>query len=132
MKGFLYYAALLWLCGSLQPAYAQTVLHHGHRIPTEMRADGCLACHDGSSAKVIVYCTVLCDFSTAHSMFKPYPPLQHYNEFAPTATVRAQGIRLENGRVTCISCHDMQNPAGAHLVGKTNSENICIICHVRK
>jgi predicted CXXCH cytochrome family protein len=113
-------------------AIAEPVAHHGMKVDADSPADRCISCHDGSVAHIVSYCTVKCDFSTAHSLFKTYPPRNRTTEFAAVAAVTAKGIKLQNGQVTCVSCHNLRNPGENHLVVDGTKTDLCRICHIRK
>ena len=132
MKKVLGIMSLLWWLAMPHSLIAENISHHGKSVVIDMRAEGCLSCHDGSMAESVTYCTVQCDFSTSHVIFKKYPPSRKPREFAPLTVVLAKGIRLQNGRITCVSCHDLRNQTAFHLVAGKNQENICMACHIRK
>ena len=125
-------AGIICLLGMTGGAAAAQVDHHGGRVDDNASAEKCLTCHDGSMAKIVSFCTVKCDFKTAHSLFKHYPPRRRAGDFAPASTVKAKGIRLQHRKVTCVSCHNLQNRSAYHLVGTNNEKNICTICHITK
>ena len=110
---------------------AEEVQHHGKTISSDSTSTECLACHDGVSARAVSYCTVKCDFrSSSHAIEKHYPPRRNRDSYAPVADVTAKGVKLLNGKVTCISCHDLKNPAPRHLVVNSVKE-LCQICHFK-
>jgi predicted CXXCH cytochrome family protein len=103
----------------------------------------CLSCHDGVMAPDV--------FSFAHAMKSATPlgtswigsgsltshpigvkyPLANptYN---PEAAVTADGrIKLPNGRVQCISCHDAHNTHRIRgmLVNSNDGSRLCLSCH---
>ena len=111
--------------------FAATTDHHGFTVDAAGNPQLCMSCHDGSTAMSVVYCTVLCDFSTAHSIEKRYPPRGKESDYAPLSDVTAAGIRIVNGRVTCISCHDLINPGKFHLI-RNDRHKLCSLCHIRE
>jgi hypothetical protein len=112
-------------------ARAELVEHHGQQVDAGIPGTECLACHDGTVANVVSSCTVKCDFGSSHPIFKEYPPRGKETEFAPLGKISEDGIRLENGQVTCVSCHNLKNPAAYHLVLPNNGSALCLICHVK-
>jgi predicted CXXCH cytochrome family protein len=122
LLGFLFVAS---------PAFAEKVNHHGNAVETEGTAESCIACHDGSVAGNTAFCTVKCDFSTPHSIRKKYPPSGKEASYAPVGAVKAKGIRIVNGMVTCISCHDLKNRVVDHLI-LDDKGRLCAICHIRE
>ena len=125
---------LLVTLGLLTPAWLQTELieHHGQMIDANSPARGCLSCHDGATAKFVSFCTVRCDFSGAHSLLRRYPPARKAAQYAPTAVIQARGIKLENGQVTCNSCHDLRKSTPNHLVMENTGSRLCLTCHIGK
>ena len=132
MKSIWYLLVIIYCIVTPMCAFAEQVEHHGVMVNADGRARDCINCHDGSRAHIVVYCTVQCDFSTAHSLFKHYPPRKDRGKYASAAAVAAKGIKLLNGKITCISCHDLRNPDKDHLVGSNSKKNLCLICHITK
>lgn len=114
---------------SPQKSLAKKIEHHGFSVNAEGSTLDCLSCHDGSAAGSIRSCSVKCDFSSSHSILKPYPPAQSRGSYAPLAEVKRRGIRIRGGKVTCISCHNLNNPASGHLV--IESAKLCQACHLK-
>lgn len=104
----------------------------------------CLGCHDGTLATSTV--------GSAHALLAglregfevpegyvwrdhpigiPYPIAPH--EYRPSVFVEKQRIRLPEGRVECISCHDPHNQAGHdHLLWVSNRKSaLCLSCHLK-
>jgi len=130
MKPILYF--LVIACCILSPlcAFAEQIAHHGVTADADAAANECISCHDGSLSHIVAFCRVLCDFSTPHSILKRYPPPGKQREYASAATVASKGIKLQNGLVTCISCHNLRNPAKNHLVVDNTNSKLCLICHL--
>lgn len=113
----------------LRPADAEPIDHHGLAVQDDSRVD-CLGCHDGSLGKAVEVCSVGCGFKTSHTVLTEYPPRGRARDYAPVAALAAKGIRLVNGKITCISCHDLRKP-GKHLVMDNTGSRLCLACHVR-
>jgi len=64
-------------------------------------------------------------------MMKRYPPRGKEAQYAPTTVIQARGIKLENGHVTCNSCHDLRNASLNHLVMENTGSKLCLTCHLR-
>jgi len=111
-------------------ARAEMVSHHTATVEANGRADECISCHDGKTAKHVSFCTVKCDYSSSHAVLKKYPPAGKADKFAPAAVLQAKGIQLENGKVTCISCHDLRKTGRNHLVMDNKQSRLCFACHV--
>lgn len=112
-------------------ARAELVEHHGQRVDPADAGAGCIACHDGTVAKAVSSCTVKCDFRSPHAILKEYPPRGREAQFVPLQTLAGKGIRLVNGQVTCVSCHDLRNQASRHLVVPNDGSALCLSCHVK-
>lgn len=137
MKAIKSCSYLLAFCAWMGPLtadtnlYAQEVPHHDFVVDNNDPGE-CLSCHDGAVASNIFPCTENCllDRSASHSVFKKYPPAGRETEFAPLAQLEANGIRLTNGEVTCISCHNLTNQRPLHLVME-DQRQLCVTCHIR-
>ncbi len=115
------------------PVLAQEVPHHGHMVEMSDPED-CLACHDGAMAGNVIPCPEInCTLNSqhSHSVFREYPPVGKEADFNPAHKVKAAGIRLKDGQVTCISCHDLANQDRYHLVMENGRSRLCRTCHIR-
>jgi hypothetical protein len=117
---------------SVPPLQAAQIDHHGVKADPDGPATSCLACHDGTVGRNVTYCTVQCDYRSSHSLHREYPPKRKgknrkIDQYASLEELAAKGIRLEDGKETCISCHDLRNPAPKQLIA---GKNLCRICHV--
>jgi len=108
--------------------YAEQILHHGLMVDSEGSANDCLSCHDSALAGGVTSCTVKCNVMSSHSILTDYPPAINRKLYASVDAVRAQGVKIVNGKVTCISCHNLINPGKFHLA--VEHPGICIICHI--
>lgn len=106
------------------------VSHHGLMVAVDAAAGSCLACHDGRLARGRNVCLEKCSFSTAHSILKRYPPPGKERYYAPLESLASRGIQLEDGKVSCISCHDLSNPGKDHLVMENRQSRLCLSCHL--
>ena len=101
----------------------------------------CLSCHNGSVASSTI--------GAAHAMFRDpndrigggfdirdhpigvvYPV--RAEGYRPRAAVESDGrVKLSNGRVECISCHDHHEEEGnPHLLVMPNKRSaLCLVCH---
>jgi predicted CXXCH cytochrome family protein len=111
-------------------ARAEMVSHHTATVEANCLADVCISCHDGKTAKYVSFCTVKCDYSSSHVVLKKYPPAGKAAGYAPVAALQAKGIKLEDGKVTCISCHDLRKTDRYHLVMDNTQSRLCFVCHV--
>lgn len=88
----------------------------------------CMSCHDRTSAKPVYICTGdMCLYSRNHSLMREYPPFGQERDYASIAEIEAAGCVLENGRTTCLSCHDLTKPPPARTI--KDGHQLCFICH---
>lgn len=113
---------------------AAVVVSGGVSNPYHMEAAGiltaqeCLDCHNGMVGIEIRICTgTECLYSKSHSLMRRYPPPGKERQYAPLSTIKAAGCLLEDGKVTCLSCHDLTKPAN-HLIRE--GDELCRICHL--
>jgi hypothetical protein len=112
--------AVLSLCGnnSFHQRYAGNILTMGE----------CLNCHGGLMGKTITLCTGKeCLYTKNHSIMHPYPPVGKTREYASVSEITQAGCLLENGKITCQSCHDLTKPP-PHTIQE--GSNLCTICHI--
>lgn len=104
----------------------------------------CLGCHDGTVATSII--------GASHSMlagvregfalpdgfvWRDHPIGIPYSrdrrEFRPMSFVVAKGLRLPEGRLECISCHDPHDEQGypAMLIHSNRKSALCLTCHIK-
>lgn len=111
--------------------HAEPVPHHGMAVEVRGPSEECLGCHDGMIARNVHFCTVNCSFKTSHSLFRKYPPSGKEDAFRPATDLKAEGIELVDGMVSCISCHNLKNPERFHLVMDNSGSRLCFACHVK-
>ncbi|GIK17578.1 MAG: hypothetical protein BroJett003_25420 [Planctomycetota bacterium] len=121
----------------------QTAVYEPSRFTPGATSLICLGCHDGTVASSTI--------GTAHAMLAgvregfevpdgfvwrdhpigvPYP--QRERGYAPRSRVESDGrIRLPEGRVECVSCHDPHHAAGEpYLLAMSNRRSaLCLACH---
>ena len=90
--------------------------HHGRSLVGMDRQAVCVECHTFESAR-------------HHPSNVPYPPPGREQGFTPVRQLAARGITVQNGELTCLTCHDLHNREPMHLpVGMTQS-SLCLACH---
>jgi predicted CXXCH cytochrome family protein len=104
-------------------ALAEVVLHHGFSVSNKANVLECQSCHDGSIARA--------RFLDDHPVNMPYPPIYKRSKFKDSAMVKAAGIKLVHGLVTCVSCHNLANPKLPHLVIELDHSKLCFTCHIK-
>ncbi len=108
---------------------AEKIAHHGMIVENTGSPYDCIACHDGLVASQAHFCTVECGFGTSHSISKAYPPRLKEDSYAPIESLQKKGIRLFNGKVSCVSCHDLKKSTKDHLIIDNGGSNLCYSCH---
>ena len=89
----------------------------------------CMRCHDrnGPARSTISVCLGdNCLYTKNHPLMQVYPPAGMEGEFATLTEVERAGCLLEDGRITCLSCHDLAKPP-PHLI--LDGDKLCLICH---
>jgi predicted CXXCH cytochrome family protein len=109
---------------------AEMVSHHTVTVEENGRADVCISCHDGKEAKHVSFCAAKCDYASSHAVMKDYPPPGKTAKYATIAALQAKGIKLEDGKVTCISCHDLRKTGRYHMVMDNKQSRLCFACHI--
>ena len=113
------------------PSYAQYVPHHSFMVNNDALSPECLACHDGSLLHPVAICTVNCSYRDPHIIDTPYPPLDKLDSYLPPEIAASFGIRFPQGLVSCISCHNLLNPARHHLAVNNQGSMLCFSCHIQ-
>lgn len=105
----------------------------------------CLGCHDGTVATSTISSShallagIRQGFQVPdgfvwrdHPIGVPYP--KKPKEYRPESFVLAKGkVRLPQGRIECVSCHDPHNASGfpKMLVTSNRRSALCLNCHVK-
>ncbi len=125
------FAALAITVFACTSVYADAVTHGGTTVDSDAESVICLSCHDGTIAKAVSVCTIGCGFNDSHVIDKAYPPRGKERSFNPARLVIANGIRLLNGKVACISCHNLRSLGHSFLAAERTKSKLCLICHIR-
>ncbi len=98
----------------------------------------CLACHDGVTAHDTRHTTAgrrgsgyIGDSRRSHPVGVGYPshtPRNYSVPFRPVALLPAR-VRLPEGRVSCVSCHDLYGTGTHHLSVPIEGSALCFTCH---
>lgn len=81
----------------------------------------CLKCHGESLHK-----PDRVHFGNYCMLGAQYPPSGREREFAAPAEIAGSGAMLEEGQVTCLSCHDLTK-ASPHVIRQ--GFKLCSVCH---
>jgi predicted CXXCH cytochrome family protein len=52
-------------------------------------------------------------------------------KFAPAGAAEMAGVKFIDGRVDCISCHDLTNTDRYHLRIENRKSRLCLACHLK-
>lgn len=111
---------------------AEQVPHHGYYVDSEGTHTTCLSCHDGIIAEGIPICLeTICFYNASHPINKNYPPPDKLREYVPAALAEHSGIIFSNGKISCISCHNVRNPNRYHLRVENRESKLCLTCHLK-
>ncbi len=105
----------------------------------------CIGCHDGTVATSTIGSShallagVREGFAVPEGFaWRDHPIGIHYpageREFHPASVVLAKGkVKLPEGRIECVSCHDPHNQSGAPkmLVMSNRRSRLCLSCHIK-
>jgi len=88
----------------------------------------CLECHSGVAARkpISICLDDHCLYTKNHSMMHIYPPPGKEMRYASVFEITQAGCILEDGKITCLSCHDLTKPP-PHLI--KSGADLCFICH---
>jgi hypothetical protein len=90
----------------------------------------CLSCHNGMVGRAISVCLGNeCMYTRNHSIMGSYPPHGKERAYASVKEIQDAGCILEDGKVTCLSCHDLTKPP-PHII--RDGDRLCFICHIDK
>lgn len=106
--------------------------HHGYSVALSGDISDCIVCHDGKIAPNTSFCIKNCNYNTAHSVVRNYPPQGQEDSYAPTGALLEKGIKLYDGKTTCLSCHNLKNQDRFHLVIDNSGSKLCYTCHISK
>ena len=110
----------------------QKVNHHGYVVELSGDISDCISCHDGTIASNTSFCLTNCNYRTAHSVGRNYPPPRQEDSYAPVDSLVEKGIHLYDGKTTCLTCHNLKNQEKFHLVINNSGSTLCFACHVNK
>ena len=113
---------ILSFCGSNR--------YHQSKAAGMLSIKDCLLCHDGLTGKAITICLGKeCLLKNNHSIMNQYPPPGKEKRYASKSEVERAGGLFENGKTTCLSCHNLTKPP-PHLI--RDGKGFCMTCHTDK
>jgi len=128
VKGLALATVLLAL--SISTPRAEKIIHHGVIADSEGNVFDCLSCHDGLVATEIKLSTKIGNYFCNHPVNRDYPPAGKIDAYKPEEQVTSAGIKLVNGQVSCISCHNLNNREKYQLAVPLDNSNLCFSCHI--
>lgn len=111
------------------------VVHFGQLVDNESSSYDCLSCHDHSSAKGVGFQIWKHGSSTNplgnHPIEVTYPAEWSGNtRFALPADIEKSGLRLLDGKLACITCHDLRIQNNEYLLAvPLKGSELCFTCH---
>ena len=130
----------LWVTGLamvaiLSPLFYSTprageILHHEVMADSEGSVYDCLSCHDGTIGSPVTLSTMIGNFFGNHPVNRDYPPVGKSEFYVPEEMVAIAGIKLVNGQITCITCHNLKNQKKYHLIMSMDKSDLCFNCHI--
>lgn len=92
---------------------------------------GCMACHDGTLGKngMMKLQGDNSAISGGHSMGVDYNNISYRKSGYRNIHNIRQSIKFVDGRLGCLSCHDLQNKEKKHLAAPMESSKLCFECH---
>ena len=111
----------------------------GDKLDIDSFSYDCILCHDGINAKYhdinyrsgkrsgITLKTVL----DSHPIGMSYGAMAYDNAKLRHQTTLNEELVLVDGRVGCLSCHNMLNPEKYHLAMSNESSELCLSCHIK-
>jgi len=119
---------------------AEFMFATGERQVVDSFSRDCMTCHDGMNAPyhdvrirngkrqgAISLQTVL----ASHPIGMHYGSAAYENRFLRPVDELDKNIILADGRVGCLSCHNMLNPNRFHLSVENDQSALCLQCHMR-
>lgn len=107
--------------------------HTGPNPPGETLERCARSCHNGGDPKGGFNWENVWfenDLSVQHPVSVRYDPARNAG-FLPISAVEAAGLRLEDGKVQCNTCHDPHTQVNRKFLRIPNvSRSLCLVCHV--
>jgi predicted CXXCH cytochrome family protein len=110
--------------------------HNGNRMLDPISME-CITCHDGTLASSINYkvktageegVTGFNTIAGSHPVGMDYTKYSNNKQFVPFYRL-PRNMVLMDGKVACITCHDMLSTNKAYLTVDLNGSGLCFTCH---
>ena len=96
----------------------------------------CLSCHAGSHSGSIAVSfgrsqrsRAMLGLSSAHPIGNAYGDVRNKMDFYPEYLLEERNIRLSDGRISCISCHETYTKNHGKLTVTLDQSKLCLGCH---
>lgn len=107
--------------------------------PLDYISRACLSCHDGSFVRFPLVRVADWDGKSRlggfvrgiHPIGIDYEKSRRLRGGLKLVTLLDRRIRLVQGKVSCISCHDPYSPRAFHLVMENTGSRLCLSCHIK-
>ena len=110
---------------------AEAVEHHGFNVNIHGSYSECLSCHDDTVARSIPQCMGVCLLGESHPVNRIYPPPDRSVEFRTVSDAEQSGIKFVDGKIDCISCHNLRANYRNHLRVRIDGNQLCFTCHIK-
>ena len=112
---YVMFSCMILLFGS-NTLLAEGIDHQGEKVNTNDVAV-CMACHENMG-------------DHSHPIMIPYPPTNKEKAYPPVSEVTKAGIKLQDSKISCITCHDLNNPEPHHPIKEMEGQSkLCLVCH---
>lgn len=109
--------------------------HDGNRILDPISME-CISCHDGTLAGSVHYRVNGPNYTAfnikavtgSHPVGMDYTRYTNKKDYAPFYEL-PKNMVLMDGRIGCLTCHDMLGKNMAYLSTDLNNSNLCFACH---
>lgn len=119
---------LLGLLGSITAAltFCGNNTFHEKQAAGVLTMKECLECHN---TKIVPCLGKDCMYTNNHPLMHTYPPEGKERRYASISEIQQAGCVLEDGKITCLSCHDLTKPPPRTIRA---GDQLCLICHKDK
>jgi len=103
------------------------------RLNPDDDIESCGKCHNGDIAHDITVKMLGTDLRNDHPISMRYAGLAFKDtDFRPPDTPDgfANGVKLYDGQVECMTCHNVHDPS-RELLLRANAEVLCFTCHAK-
>ena len=115
---------------AISSSIAAEVEHHEFTVDSGDHT-ACLECHDAIKEATNAGNKKGCDtgVTASHPTGTNYPPIGKEKLFNSREFITEKGILLSNGKVTCLSCHNLRTKTLKHLSVSNIGSQLCLTCH---